>query len=133
MAGMATADIYPGYFSNIETGSSFFGPQVSAATSANSRFVSATATTPISLGYSVSFQGIGTGSAWIDARILEGRAGIPLANYIDATGTAYDEWLFNPDLSMNTGKVLAGSCREWTFHITRRQLHRVLSGISARQ
>jgi len=57
MAGMATADIYPGYFSNIETGSSFFGPQVSAATSANSRFVSATATTPISLGYSVISRG----------------------------------------------------------------------------
>jgi len=67
IVGNATAGYIPAYSNVGDMGSSFTGSHLSMATATNWN--------PVTMGYSVSLSGVGTASAWINARIMEGRTG----------------------------------------------------------
>jgi len=61
--------------------------------------------------YSVSFSGVGTASAWINAHIMEGGTGFVANDVFDPlNGFTYDKILLNPDLTSNlqAGKYAKG-------------------------
>lgn len=65
--GTAMADYIPAYSNVGETGSSFTGSQVSMGTTSSYN--------PGGMSYSIGLSGVGTASAWINARVMEGRTG----------------------------------------------------------
>jgi len=105
--GTGDSGFIPAYCNIIEMGSSFTGSQVSMVTRAGERHIASSADVPVSMEYLVSLSGTGSASAWINAHLMEGRTGIPLADYDDGEAN-HDTWMLNPDLSMGAGEDIGG-------------------------
>jgi len=60
--------------------------------------------------YSVSFSGVGTASAWVNARIMGGTGFVAKDVFDPLSGYTYDKILLNPDLTSNlqAGKYAKG-------------------------
>lgn len=106
LVGIAGADFVPGFSSAIDMSSSFSGPEVSMVTSSSGRYVSSSPAVPFSIDYSVSLSGKGNAAAWINAKLMEGRVGLIMKDYVDPlTGNLYDTWPWNPDLTITQNDV----------------------------